>query len=292
MRAFYEQMAGPEGIPLVEKASVFDERGQAIEGYCAVREAVSKKVMAINSDDYTIVQNRDVAKAVLMITEDSCRDATRIGVIGNKRKMHISGLYKEEVEVVNGFGDTEMHPVRFEVINSYDTSTGLIVNSSLMRMQCMNILYGALPRELDALVGKAKLEQNYAIGKMHKGDLLGHHTDIMDFIRKRMDYQKEISKKSAKFFSMLKDIKVNDELKQKFIAELKMPEKYNKMINNEFSFEGKKTLWHLFQAATYVVSNTIENPERREMFGQKITRTMVAEYITETKTVEQVPLIG
>jgi hypothetical protein len=267
------EVFGLEQIPLVEEQPVYNRDGNQIVDYKAVVDCDSQEVIAINSKDYKLIQHKDVAASVLQLMSKQVLEPIKMRTIGDtNRRMFMTAQMPDLVEVhtMNGI---EVLPVRLEIVNSYDRSTSLIVMPSTLRLKCMNVLYGLLPGEFHNFIGMAKREQNIPDGikRTHKGT---DELNLTEYLRKKIDHAIVLAKQSGDFWSKMDKIKVDHEAMKMFIDLLKFPEKHSEEIRNQYD-ENHPTLWSLYNAATYVTTHCLENPERQETFQNIIKRETI-----------------
>jgi len=270
MRAM-QILKSPDEIPLAEKIPIYTESGVEIKNYKGIK--IGNNVVAINSVRYNLLQHRVVAQTLRTVLEE-----LKEYVIG--REYTWGGRYVAELittQPIERIG--EDFKLMVLIKNSYDGTLALSIRGAAMRMMCMNILTGILPKEMQWVVP----ELNAAIGE----GLYNKHTNITiaNNLDKKINYGIKVVERTVllgfSIYEKLKLIKVDTEMRHEFIDNLKekLPSKYSNQIKI-----GSDTLWDLYNSATQVLTHRVQNPERMLQLSDTVKKEILRlaqKYVTK-----------
>lgn len=258
----YESM-NVEQIPLFEEAPVHDADGSVVEGFKGIRRLDTKKIVAVQSERYGLVQHREVAEKVRALSaslnvplDEIYSDdghhhfaPTRIRLFDAGRSLDYRLVVPKRFKLATG---EEFYP-GLRVTNSVNGKLAVTVSGFALRLACTNQL---------AAFGSGVHGKVTNLRELHltsSGDLLGQlEKGIYEFLGK---FEGAMGLYQHAMELRMKAVDVPFRL-----IEVKFPERHATAIGNAVARLGSPevTRWDAYQAATEYLTYEIDVSPSRE----------------------------
>lgn len=260
----YEQnVSSVEQIPLFDTVTVYDQDHNPLDQFKGIRRLDTRKIVAVQSDKYALVQHREVATAVRSVAQSlgvpmsdyfSANGLNhfapqRIRLYDGGRSLEYRLVVPQKIRLQSG---EEFYP-GLRVTNSVNGKLAVAVSGFSLRLACTNQL----------VVGFNARNQISGVRELHltsAGDLLGSvQKGIYEFLEEfegTLDlYQKAMELR-------MKAIDVPSRLKS-----VDFPERHTAAIGSAVMALGEPevTQWDAYQAATEYLTHRIDVSPAREL---------------------------
>lgn len=248
---------------------IFDSNRQQLE-FLGVRNLTSGKIVAVTSEDYEIVQHRELIENFDTALNNFNLQYTRtLSNLGNR----IIVDYEFADQKITFANLNEEFTVGFRVINSYDKTTGVLILPKFKRLACMNGM---------VITG---FQKNFGVA---------HHQmteDLQDFVESRLHAMINASDKLQKMVSVAMESSLEWTTCVKLIEKLMWSKKHRNEVCRRLGIEiieedGKivnfihkqdnYTKWEIYNAITnYCTYGTSLRPRVEEALQRRASKLLV-----------------
>jgi hypothetical protein len=227
----------------------------------ALMNVTRGKVAAYVSNEYDIIQHKEVTRTFLTTLDDlNLRNNTRIAQFKNRL---VVDTMIPDMKTEAAKGETFMHG--FRLINSYDKTTGIIIQPRMMRLVCSN----GMTIESKEYVQSFHYRHNQEMSKNFENYLNIAIKQIIDNNEKFKLYVSKCMEDSIEW-NLLKRITTH------LIKQDKHREIINNIIESKMQ-EGKITRWDLYNAITEYATHGFKITYSVEEYLQKQAQTVMFE---------------
>jgi hypothetical protein len=265
-------LLSPEEIPTYRLVPVLGPEGELAEGYRGVQPIGSRRILAVVSSRYGLVQHRTLAASLVRLSETlEAPAASGLHRSYPRLSFHLyAGGRRMEARLVIGRkfrlgGEEEFYP-GVRVMNSLDGSWAVRVEAFALRIACTNQLYAGLSEsvlDLRALHrgGERDLEVELELALTR---VLGRFDQVLDLYKGAMERS-------------IPTVEVAPSLQREgmparhvSLIARRLPEHFGLLLWGEVS------CWEAYQCVTDYLSHEVEvNPERARMLERVAARTLL-----------------
>jgi hypothetical protein len=279
----YESITAIDAIPTFETTPVFDADHSEVPGFKGIRRLDTRRIVAVQSERYGLVQHREVAEKVMAVakalevpTEEIYSEDMHHHFAPTRLRMFDMGRsfeYRLVVPKKYNLSTGESFYPGLRVTNSVNGKLAVTVSGFALRLACTNQLAAAVGDISDVRELHLTSAENL-MGAVEKGiyEFLSKFDGTMTLYQQAMDRR-------------MKAVDVEFRL-----VDVKMPERHAKAIAGSVLAlnSPEVTAWDAYQAATEYITHGVDvSPARERTLERAAARALLLEPEEERTPTEE-----